>query len=66
VINDKLDRLGFLLEDRDPDYQGFLRAKRALQLDEFPPISPDQLVERDRQLKEILSKLLADDKGAVH
>jgi predicted ATPase len=66
VINDKLDRLGFLLEDRDPDYQGFLRAKRALQLDQLPQISPDQLVERDRQLKDILSKLLADDKGAVH
>jgi ABC-type cobalamin/Fe3+-siderophores transport system ATPase subunit len=66
VINDKLDRLGFLLEDRDPDYQGFLRVKRALQLDQLPQISPDQLVERDRQLKDILSKLLADDKGAVH
>jgi hypothetical protein len=37
-----------------------------LQLDQLPQISPDQLVERDRQLKDILSKLLADDKGAVH
>jgi ABC-type cobalamin/Fe3+-siderophores transport system ATPase subunit len=66
VVNEKLDRLGFLLEDRDPQYQEFLRAKRNVQLERRRTLSPDELVERDNAMRQILRELLAKDGERPH
>jgi len=53
-INDKLSRLGFMFEDREPLYQDFLHAMRDVRYANRPPMSPDQV----RQRKEIMKQLV--------
>jgi len=58
-INDKLDRLGFMFEDREPLYQEFLRAWHDVRYANRPPMSPQQLEARHRAMQELIRSLLA-------
>jgi ABC-type cobalamin/Fe3+-siderophores transport system ATPase subunit len=58
AINDKLNRLGFMFEDREPLYQDFLRASQDVQYANRPPLSPDQIQHRHVMMKTLLSTLM--------
>lgn len=58
-INEKLDRLGFMFEDREPLYQEFLRAWHDVRYADRPPMSPQQLEARHRVMQDLIKGLLA-------
>jgi hypothetical protein len=57
-LNDQLARLGFLLEDREPLYQDFLRAWHDLRYADRPPLSPSDIEARQRAMKELIKQLM--------
>jgi ABC-type cobalamin/Fe3+-siderophores transport system ATPase subunit len=63
-INDKLARLGFLFEDREPLYQEFLHAWHDIKYANRPPLTPAQIEARQQAMKQMIQKLMA--KGEVH
>jgi hypothetical protein len=54
AINDKLNRLGFMFEDREPLYQDFLRASQSVRYANRPPLSPEQIKARHDAMKELI------------
>jgi ABC-type multidrug transport system ATPase subunit len=58
-INDKLNRLGFLFEDREPLYQDFLRAWHDVRYADKPPLSPEGIETQRRAMAELIKVLLA-------
>ena len=63
-INDKLNRLGFMFEDREPLYQDFLRAWQDVRYADRPPLSPVQIEKRHAAMKELIKNLLAKKETA--
>ena len=64
-LNDKLNRLGFLNESREPLYQEFLQAWQDFRYADRPPLSPEQ-VEARRAAMQILIKSLTEEPGIAH
>jgi len=64
-INDKLNRLGFMNESREPLYQDFLRAWHDVRYADRPPLTPED-VEKRHNAMQLLIKQLTDNKGAAH
>jgi ABC-type cobalamin/Fe3+-siderophores transport system ATPase subunit len=64
-INDKLNRLGFLFEDREPLYNEFLQAWKDVRYADKPPLTPYQVEQRRRAMKELIQKLQAKQGGAA-
>jgi hypothetical protein len=64
-INDRLARLGFMFEDREPLYQDFLRAWRDVKYADRPPMSPEQIERRHRTMKALVKELLTKREGAA-
>lgn len=60
AINDKLSRLGFLFEDREPLYQDFLRAWHDVRYAERPQLTPDDIARRHLAMKELIKKLMSE------
>jgi hypothetical protein len=58
-LNDRLNRLGFMFEDREPLYQSFLRAMHDVRYADKPALSPDQIENRHLAMKELIKGLLA-------
>jgi len=56
-INDKLSRLGFMFEDREPLYQDFLRAMHDVRYASRPPLSPAQIQMRHVAMQELIQSL---------
>ena len=56
-INDKLARLGFLFEDREPLYKDFLRAWQDVRYANRPPLTQAQIEARHRAMKELIIRL---------
>lgn len=56
-INDKLNRLGFLFEDREPLYQDFLRAWHDLKYADRPVLTPQQIEARRAAMKRLIGEL---------
>ena len=54
AINDKLNRLGFMFEDREPLYQDFLRAWQDVRYADRPPLSPEQIEKRHAAMAELI------------
>ncbi len=65
AINDALNRLGFMFEDREPLYQEFLRSWHTVRYADRPPLTPED-VERRRQAMSALIKELMARKEAPH
>jgi predicted ATPase len=64
-INDKLSRLGFMFEDREPLYQDFLRAWQDVRYADRPPLSPAQIEQRHAAMKELIKDLLKKRETAL-
>ena len=58
-LNDQLARLGFLFEEREPLYQGFLRAWHDVRYADKPPLTPALVEARQRAMKELIQQLAA-------
>ena len=54
AINDELNRLGFLFEDREPLYQAFLQAWREVRYADRPLLNQDQLKARHLAMSSLL------------
>jgi len=65
AINDRLDRLGFMHESRDPLYDDFLKAVHDVKYADRPPMSQDQ-IEKRRLAMQALIKSLTEEKGKAH
>lgn len=65
AINDKLDRLGFMHESRDPLYDDFLKAVHDVKYADRPPMSQDQ-IEKRRLAMQALIKSLSEERGKAH
>jgi predicted ATPase len=63
-INDKLGGLGFMLEDREPLYQDFLRAWHDVRYADREPLSPEQIEKRHAAMKELIKDLLTKKETA--
>ena len=59
AINDKLARLGFLFEDREPLYQDFLRAWHDVRYADRPPLTPEQVGQRQQAMKALIQRLMS-------
>lgn len=57
-VNDKLSRLGFMYEDREPLYQDFLRAWHDVRYADRPPLTPEEISRRRAGMKELIKKLM--------
>ena len=64
-LNDKLDRLGFMHESRDPLYDDFLKAVQDYKYADRPPMSQDQ-IETRRLAMQALIKSLSKERGTAH
>jgi hypothetical protein len=62
ALRERLERLDLLAEDRDPEFQEFLRAKLALE-DEPEPVvlTPEEVREQRRLAEEILAKIKSSE-----
>jgi ABC-type cobalamin/Fe3+-siderophores transport system ATPase subunit len=65
AINDRLDRLGFMHESRDPLYDDFLKAVHDVKYADRPPMSQDQ-IEKRRRAMQVLIKSLTEERGKAH
>ncbi|MBC3209107.1 AAA family ATPase [Pseudomonas sp. SWRI111] len=63
AINDKLARLGFLFEDREPLYQAFLRAWHDVRYADRPPLTPTQIEARHNAMKDLIQRLSGAEEG---
>jgi ABC-type cobalamin/Fe3+-siderophores transport system ATPase subunit len=57
-LNDKLDRLGFMFEDREPLYQDFLGSWHDVRYANRPPMNPDQIEQRRVAMRTLIEQLL--------
>lgn len=64
-INDKLNRLGFMNESREPLYQDFLKAWQDVRYADKPPLTPDQIEARHKAMQSLI-KQLSEGKETAH
>lgn len=57
AVNDKLARLGFLFEDREPLYQDFLRAWHDVRYADRPVLTPALVAARHQAMKQLIRQL---------
>lgn len=57
-INDKLGRLGFMYEDREPLYQDFLRAWQDVRYADRPILTPAQIEKQHNAMQFLIKSLL--------
>jgi predicted ATPase len=56
-INEKLNRLGFMNESREPLYQEFLSAWQDVRYADRPPLSPEAITKRHEAMKDLIRRL---------
>ncbi|MDQ8856912.1 AAA family ATPase [Acinetobacter pittii] len=61
ILNDKLNRLGFSLTNRDPLYNEFLLAWQDFKYAEKPFLTPDKAAKRREAMKNVIASLLAKE-----
>jgi predicted ATPase len=57
-INSELRSLGFMYEERDELYRQFLRSASQIERASAPPLTPDELRNRDEATRELLTELM--------
>jgi ABC-type cobalamin/Fe3+-siderophores transport system ATPase subunit len=65
AINDKLNRLGFMNESREPLYQEFLSAWHDVRYADRPPLTSDDIEKRHEAMKDLI-KQLTSKAGTAH
>ena len=58
-LSERLRRLGFVLEDREPEYEQFLRALTEFKQQGRAALSPELIAQRNHVAKRILSEIMA-------
>ena len=58
-LNEKLKRLGFVIEDREPEYELFLRAMTEIKQAERSALTPEMIAQKNDVAKQMLSKIIA-------
>ncbi|MBY5719287.1 AAA family ATPase [Rhizobium leguminosarum] len=61
-LSEMLKQLGFVLEDREPEYELFLRAMRDVKSDSALVLSPAEIVQRNAVAKRMLAEILTRKK----
>jgi hypothetical protein len=61
ALNDQLARLGFLFEEREPLYQGFLRAWHDVRYADKPPLTPRDVQARQQAMKTLIQQIMAQE-----
>jgi predicted ATP-binding protein involved in virulence len=64
-INDKLNRLGFMYEDREPLYQDFLRAWKDVRYADRPLLTPDEIQKRQIAMSALLKSLMTQQEKHI-
>ncbi|WP_269367665.1 AAA family ATPase [Sulfitobacter sp. G21635-S1] len=62
-LSNELKRLGFIIEDREPEYALFLRALEEVNKDTRSALTPDQILAQNEAAKVMLEKIMAKDKA---
>lgn len=62
-LNDKLARLGFMFESREPLYQGFLQAWHDVRYADKPPLTADQIERRRLGMMALIRRLQNQREG---
>lgn len=62
ILNDRLNRLGFSFENRDPLYNDFLLAWQDVKYADKPPLSPFGAAKRREAMNSLIQKLLENAK----
>lgn len=57
IVNDRLNRLGFSFENREPLYNEFLLAWQDLRYADKPPLTPDRAALRRQAMKKVIASL---------
>lgn len=65
AINDKLNRLGFMFEDREPLYQEFLQTWKDVRYADRPLLTPVQIETRRKAMSRLIKELVAMKGGAA-
>ena len=58
-LSSELRRLGFLIEDREPEYALFLRAFEGIKLENRTTFSPEEIMAKNEAAKQILREIMA-------
>lgn len=61
TLNDRLNRLGFSFEDREPLYKDFLRAWQDVRYADRPPLQPDEIEARRAAMAALIKELVASE-----
>jgi predicted ATPase len=61
ALNDRLNRLGFVSEDREPLYKDFLRAWQDVRYADRPPLQPDEIEARRAAMAALIKQLVASE-----
>lgn len=64
-LSEKLNRIGFMFEDREPLYQDFLRAWADVKYADKPMMTPDEAQKRAAAMKKLIEDLIQKD-GVKH
>lgn len=58
-INEKLKHLGFVIEDREPEYELFLRAMTELKQADRSALTPEMIAQKNDVAKKMLAKIMS-------
>lgn len=58
-LSEKLRKLGFMLEDREPEYETFLRAYQDIKRAGRTTHSPEQIAQKNEVARQMLAKIMA-------
>ncbi|WP_329842530.1 AAA family ATPase [Stenotrophomonas sepilia] len=62
--NNELRNLGFVIEDREPEYEEFLRAYAGIRQRERTTLSPDKIAERQLVAEKMLREIIEKHRGS--
>ena len=57
-LNERLKHLGFVIEDREPEYELFLRAMTEIKQADRSALTPEMIAQRNNVAKQILAKIM--------
>ena len=63
ALNDQLNRLGFMFEDREPLYHDFLKAWKDIRYADAPQLGPEQIEQRHAAMREFVAALIDKKKA---
>jgi hypothetical protein len=57
-LTEQLNKLGFTIESREPQYEQFLRAWREVESKDRPSFTPEEIQRKNEVAREIIAQLL--------